>query len=86
MAHDTGDPARKIAYYHRQRTEIIIALGGQCAECGSVDALEIHHLYGHDLPAGRPSAARIRDWKDGVEKGDLALLCPECHKRITYSQ
>ena len=22
----------------------------------------------------------------GVEKGDLALLCPECHKRITYSQ
>jgi 5-methylcytosine-specific restriction endonuclease McrA len=67
-------------YYHRERFKIICMLGGTCSQCGTVDSLDIHHIHGHDLPKGRPTAARIRDWKQGLVEDNLLLLCADCHK------
>lgn len=77
------EPDRKRRYWHRQRMKYVMALGGECEICQSVDLLELHHIHGHDLPPGRPSAARIRDWRVQYENNNLSLLCQTCHNKIT---
>lgn len=68
-------------YYHRERFKIICMLGGECEQCHTVENLEIHHIHGHDLAKGRPTAERIRDWKQGLMEDNLLLLCYDCHKK-----
>lgn len=75
---------RQNEYQHRQTGIFKDKLGGVCAECGTVEYLEIHHIKGADLAKGRPFAERLRDWKIQIEKDNLMLLCYECHNDITH--
>jgi len=70
--------------YHKQKGEIMDKLGGKCAECETEEYLEIHHIRGTDLPASRPGAERIRDWKEQLKKDNLLLLCLDCHADVTH--
>lgn len=78
------DVSYQTKYYHRERGKIMDSLGGKCCECKDIDYLEIHHIIGADLPKGRPTAQRIRDWKEQLSKNNLMLLCKKCHDKITH--
>jgi 5-methylcytosine-specific restriction endonuclease McrA len=75
--------SRQNEYNHREEGKIMDALGGRCAECGTYQYLQIHHIKGHNLSPGRPFAERLRDWKEQLKAGNLILFCVECHKKIT---
>jgi len=70
--------------------EIMVALGGKCAVCGNDDfrCLDIHHID----PAlkTRPKdgiyimSRRLKDWD--ANKGNLELLCANCHRLHTWEQ
>jgi len=83
-AEELADTSRQNIDYHREKGIIVDKLGGKCAECETIDYLEIHHIKGADLPASRSGALRIRDWKEQLKKKNLMLLCAECHGDITH--
>lgn len=65
--------------YHAKRAEIVAALGGKCAKCGSIDQLEIDHA---DAKGKAYNIAKIWNYSDGRLQEELKkcqLLCEECH-------
>lgn len=84
-ADELVDTSRQNIDYHREKGIIVDKLGGQCAECGTLDYLEIHHIKGVEK-SYRSGAERIRDWKIQIKKNNLLLLCVDCHGDITHKR
>lgn len=59
-------------WYASRREGVIKALGGKCFLCGSIDNLEIHHIFPLDVEGSRHNF-----WNN---KEELMLLCESCHK------
>ncbi len=84
-ATDINEYMRKymLGWYHRQRAQVVAALGGSCVRCGSTDQLELDHKdpslkeleYGKRFSAARPK------WDSEVAKAQL--LCKPCHQEKT---
>lgn len=66
--------------YHRRRKETIEKLGGQCAQCGSADSLQIDHIdpatKEYDVGRGLAGLAAVK-LEEEVKK--CQLLCTPCH-------
>lgn len=80
-----SDPAKQRAYQAaraaKRREAWIRKMGGACAKCGDVEALELDHV----TPTEKVSH-RIWSWSDkriAEEVGKCQLLCAACHKEKT---
>lgn len=81
---------RKKPKYWKQKIELIKALGGQCATCGTKDirVLDLHHID----PSKKVKAtknhwtwlSRFKDWK--ANNDNLEILCANCHRVHTFEQ
>ena len=80
---------------HRKREwerkiAIMDSLGGKCTQCGITDyrCLDIHHI--DPSLKNRPTdgiyimSRRLKDWDKN--KGNLELLCANCHRIHTWEQ
>lgn len=83
---DLVDTSRQNIKYHETHGYYIDMLGGKCAECESIEYLELHHITGADVSPTRPGAERMRDWKIQYANDNLMVLCVECHKDITHNR
>ena len=74
----------------RLKAEAIAAYGGKCVVCGETDpiVLQVDHINGRNKgEAKRSGVNELRRLKVlGFPKGDIQLLCANCHTRKTYSQ
>ena len=70
-----------------ERNSLVKSLGGKCSRCGFSDrrALDIDHVDSSkkEIPPRRIFTLwrRIKDWRNN--KGNLRLLCANCHRIIT---
>ena len=73
-----------------RKLEIITELGGKCARCGNADlrVLDLHHIDPTKkvIPKNRQYTwlRRLADWKKN--KGNLELICANCHRIHTWDQ
>ena len=74
----------------KQKLSLVKELGGKCIKCGENDyrVLDINHIdrIKKRIPKNRHFTlrARLKDWKEN--KGNLELLCANCHRRHTWKQ
>ncbi len=67
------------AYYHKRIGELIVAHGGRCVSCGSIDRLEFDHI---DKTTKSFTISSRYDAAPEVMEPELAkcqLLCNDCH-------
>jgi 5-methylcytosine-specific restriction endonuclease McrA len=72
--------------YYQRREEAIAQLGGKCAQCGSIEGLEIDHI---DRSAKSVNVARILTHSRAKVAEELAkcqLLCADCHTLKSKSE
>jgi hypothetical protein len=74
---------RRASQATSMREQLVAAMGGMCAVCGSEEFLEFHHPKGRTWVARRKNQLQRmrlyeRDWK----AGRLSLLCSPCNKTI----
>jgi hypothetical protein len=68
-----SDTARR----HKKRDWLHEILGGACTNCGTSDALDVHHPHGKDEPIKYQwSWERIKE-----EAMHTILLCSGCHRK-----
>jgi 5-methylcytosine-specific restriction endonuclease McrA len=72
---------RQREWAKKRRLELIVELGGKCAECGTTRKLEVDHVDGRDWEVRRKeSSARVsKYWKEHREGVRLQVLCQECN-------
>ncbi len=65
--------------YKRRRYESIVALGGKCVKCGSIEDLEFDHIdrMNKTFTIGNGSSFSDKRWDEEVSK--CQLLCHDCH-------
>lgn len=64
------------------RLRLIQQLGGKCAQCGSVERLEINHIQGTEKDLSRMSpSARVCLYRKEAKQGKLNVLCRACNLR-----
>jgi hypothetical protein len=80
-----GPAMQTIDYYRKRRKIAIIALGGECVQCGSKERLEIDHID--------PSTKTINLGTDWYNKGWweevltlCQLLCRSCHLKKSAAE
>ena len=69
--------------YKRKRDEMIEMLGGSCAECGSMERLEIDHI---DRDKKQINISAVHSHKQDDREKELKncqVLCKDCHVRKT---
>lgn len=69
-------------YYKRRREEYISLLGGACAECGSAQQLQFHHI---DEKNKSFSIGKLMNFSKETSLQELkkcVLLCSTCHKKL----
>lgn len=66
---------------HKQliREHFRIELGSVCASCGTAFNLEFHHKEPIGDGEGRGSSKRVWELFTAYHKGNLELLCKQCH-------
>ena len=80
----------KKSNYWDKKEKLIKELGGKCEKCGFDDfrALDIHHINGETklMPPKRAYTwqRRLKDWN--ANKGNLLLLCANCHRLVTWEE
>lgn len=73
-----------------RKLSLINTLGGKCVECGFDDyrALDIDHINPSKKIKPKDGkytwARRFKDWENN--KGNIRLLCSNCHRLHTWSQ
>lgn len=65
--------------YHRRRAEAYEILGNKCAQCGSVDSLEIDHKRWQDKEIKLNKLWSISKSRFFAELEKCQLLCNSCH-------
>ena len=83
-----------LAYKHsaiwNRKLKLISDLGGECIRCGNNDprVLDIHHKDPNGKVRPKEGAwtwsRRFKDWE--ANKGNLELLCANCHRIATWKQ
>lgn len=62
------------------RTQLIEQLGGECAECGSTENLQINHIYQRSWkPRTLTHYRRILRYRQEAADGLVNLLCESCN-------
>lgn len=83
-----GYQKHKLKWTWQYKIDLMIELGGKCSECGCNDirVLDIHHIDPSKkiIPPNKQWtwSRRIKDWK--ANKGNLKLLCSNCHRIHTW--
>ncbi len=74
-------PARYLAHWaDGQRFDLMVELGGRCANCGVEDGLEFDHPNGRSWePRAMSRWARIIRYRREAREGKLRLLCKPCN-------
>ncbi len=74
-------PARYLAQWaDRQRYDLMVELGGRCANCGAEDDLEFDHPNGRSWDLRVVSRwTRIIRYRREAREGNLRLLCKPCN-------
>jgi len=57
-------------------------LGWICAECGSYQNLQVHHIMKPLVPMngrGRGQKRRALEWRKSLRVNNLKVLCDSCH-------
>lgn len=85
-----GYELQKKNRYWERKIELIKSLGGKCVVCGNDDirVLDIHHIDQSKkiVPKNRQYAwtRRFKDWE--ANRGNLEILCANCHRIHTWEQ
>ena len=69
-------------HYRTIREHFVALLGGECAVCGSVFNLEIHHKEQRLAGENRGRSRRMWEWFDSYRENNITLLCHECHVKF----
>ena len=67
---------RSARYHAKRRATLLERLGGECANCGSTDSLEVHHVH-NDGEANRAKLGNA-----GEITRLLGLPIPELHEQV----
>lgn len=68
--------------YRVNRELLIEQLGGKCIECGTVERLEFHHIFGRDWnPIKLSRWVRLARVRREAMAGGICLLCRVCNAR-----
>lgn len=65
--------------WRRRRQNAIVQLGGECADCGSIENLQFHHVNGKEFTIASGSSFSAVRFKEELKK--CVLVCVDCHKR-----
>ena len=65
--------------YHERRTAAIERLGGQCAQCGSKDDLQLDHIDWRDKSFGVSKLWSCSKERFDQEVEKCQVLCEPCH-------
>ena len=69
-----------LARYHRRRQQAITQLGGQCAQCGNKEDLQLDHIESKDKTFVIAKAlAGFSEQRIQTELLKIQLLCQPCH-------
>ncbi len=69
-----------VRQYRLRRKALIVAMGGECEECGKKRRLEFHHPNGRDWECRKlPRWQRIKMYERDFAAGQLELLCRTCN-------
>ncbi len=85
-----GYVLQKKRRYWERKVELINSLGGKCTQCGFDDirALDINHIDRNRKQRAKQNhwtwTRRFADWEKN--KGNLELLCANCHRIHTWGQ
>lgn len=72
----------KVERVHIRRKILIIAMGGECVECGVTEDLEFHHTSPREWKAAEVARwSRQAEYEKEFLEGKLKLLCSSCNKR-----
>lgn len=75
---------RQRAYF--ERLEMLVRLGGKCAQCGTKgtakNGLQIDHINGREWDIRKKDPSwRMAIYKQEEKEGKLAVLCARCNNR-----
>jgi HNH endonuclease len=84
---ESQTPSLKSRRASQARRDLVLDLGGKCSACGKPEPLEFH-FTGLD-PANHhymPWPQRIRWYWGEHLKGNITLLCRNCHRLVTHKE